>query len=45
MVGVEASVTSASGAAGSGYSSRVIGDKLALHSTKALWSSCVQATG
>jgi hypothetical protein len=42
MGDVEASVTSASGADGSGCASRVARDKLALHSSKALRSSGVQ---
>jgi hypothetical protein len=45
MADVEASVTSASGAVGSGCSSRVARDKLALHSSKALRSSGVQVMG
>jgi hypothetical protein len=45
MAGVEASVTSASGAGGSGYASRVACDKLALHSLNALRSSGVQVMG
>jgi hypothetical protein len=40
-----ASVTSASGAAGSGCASRLAQDKLALHSSKALSSSGVQMMG
>jgi hypothetical protein len=42
---VEASVTGASGAAGSGCASRVASDKLALHSSKALWRPGVQVIG
>jgi hypothetical protein len=39
------SVTSASGADGSGWASSVARDKLALHSSKALWNSGVQVMG
>jgi hypothetical protein len=42
MENVEASVTSASGAYGSGCASRVARDKLALHSSNALRNSVVQ---
>jgi hypothetical protein len=45
MADVEASVTSASGADGSGCACRVACDKLALHSSKALMSSGVQVMG
>jgi hypothetical protein len=42
MADVEASVTGISGMDGSVCASRVVHDKLALHSSKALWSSGVQ---
>jgi hypothetical protein len=45
MAEVEASVTSASGVAGSGCASRAARDKLALHSSVALRSSSVQSMG
>jgi hypothetical protein len=45
MVVVEASVTTASCADGSGWASSVARDKRALHSSKVLWSSGVQAMG
>jgi hypothetical protein len=45
MAEVEASVTSASCADGSWCASIVPRDKLALHSSKALWSYGVQAMG
>jgi hypothetical protein len=45
MAVVEESVTSARGADGSGCARRVARDKLALHSSKALWRSGVQAMG
>jgi hypothetical protein len=45
MADVETSVTSASGAEGSGCASRVARDKLALHSSNALGSSGVQVMG
>jgi hypothetical protein len=45
MADMEASVTSASSANGSGCASRVAGDKLALHSLNALRSSSVQVMG
>jgi hypothetical protein len=45
MADVEASVTSASGADGSGCVSRVARDKLALHSSEALRNSGVQVMG
>jgi hypothetical protein len=45
MTDVEASVTSASGADGSRWASRVAHDKLALHSSNALRSSGVQVMG
>jgi hypothetical protein len=41
MAVVEASVTNASGAEGSRCASSVARDKLALHASKALWSSGV----
>jgi hypothetical protein len=42
MAVVDASVTSASGADGSGCASSVARDKLASHSSKTLWRSGVQ---
>jgi hypothetical protein len=45
MAEVEASVTSASGADGSGCASSVARDQLALHTSKALWRSGVQLIG
>jgi hypothetical protein len=45
MAHVKASVTSASGAVGSGCASRVARDNLALHSSKALRRSGVQVLG
>jgi hypothetical protein len=45
MADVEASVTSANGVDGSGCASRVVRNKRALHSSKALWSVRVQVLG
>jgi hypothetical protein len=45
MVDVAISVTSASGADGSGCASSVAHDKFALHFLKASWSSSVQVMG
>jgi hypothetical protein len=45
MAEVEASVTSASGTAGSGCARKVACDKLALQSSKTLWRSGVQVIG
>jgi hypothetical protein len=45
MADVETSVMNASGADGFGCASRVARDKLALHSSKVLWSSGVQVMG
>jgi hypothetical protein len=45
MADVEASVSSASGADGSGCASSVARDKFALHFSKASWSSSVQVMG
>jgi hypothetical protein len=45
MAEVEAFVTSASWTDGSGCATSVARDKLALHSSKAFWSSGVQAMG
>jgi hypothetical protein len=45
MVGVEASVMSASGADGLGCARSVARDKLALQASKALWSFSVQVMG
>jgi hypothetical protein len=45
MADVEASVTSASGADGSGFARSVAPEKLALRHSKFLWSSDVQMLG
>ena len=45
MAVVEASVTRASGAVGSGCAKRAARDRLVLHSSKAAMSASVQVTG